>query len=138
MHDTQTRISDRKSEQMILVAGPYRSGTKDDPALMAKNLSRLEEAALGVYQKGHIPLIGEWVALPLIKKAGGQTVGDEIFQQYAYPVAHRLLDHCQAVLRLPGHSQGADQDVMIALARGLRVYHSLEEIPEALPGGAES
>ena len=31
---------------MILVAGPYRSGTGDDPARMATNLRKLEEAAL--------------------------------------------------------------------------------------------
>ena len=28
---------------MILVAGPYRTGTGDDPALMQQNLRRLEE-----------------------------------------------------------------------------------------------
>ena len=30
---------------MILIAGPYRSGTGDDPAKMAGNLARLEAAA---------------------------------------------------------------------------------------------
>ena len=30
---------------MILIAGPYRSGTGDDPARMAENLARLESAA---------------------------------------------------------------------------------------------
>jgi hypothetical protein len=27
---------------IILIAGPYRSGTNDDPTLIAKNLDRLE------------------------------------------------------------------------------------------------
>ncbi len=27
---------------IILIAGPYRSGTNDDPALIARNLDRLE------------------------------------------------------------------------------------------------
>lgn len=31
----------------------------------------------------------------------------------------RLLDHCDAVLRLPGESTGADQDVALAQQRGL-------------------
>ncbi|MGZ4272400.1 MAG: DUF4406 domain-containing protein, partial [Solirubrobacteraceae bacterium] len=31
--------------KLILIAGPYRSGTGDDPELMARNLRRLEEAA---------------------------------------------------------------------------------------------
>ena len=35
---------------MILIAGPYRSGTGDDPALLARNLERLEEAAWPVFR----------------------------------------------------------------------------------------
>ena len=46
-----------------------------------------------------------------------------------YPTAQRLLEHCDAVLRLPGESTGADQDVAIARRRGLPVYYSLDEIP---------
>jgi len=46
-----------------------------------------------------------------------------------YETAHRLLQHCDAVLRLPGDSAGADKDVEIALERGLPVYRSLDEIP---------
>jgi hypothetical protein len=56
---------------IILIAGPYRSGTNDDPQLIAKNLDKLESFALSVYRVGHIPIIGEWIALPLIRKAGG-------------------------------------------------------------------
>ncbi len=43
--------------------------------------------------------------------------------------AHRLLQHCDAVQRLPGESLGADQDVEIARERGIPVFHALEEIP---------
>jgi hypothetical protein len=46
-----------------------------------------------------------------------------------YPTAERLLQHCSAVLRLPGESTGADQDVAIARERGLPVYYNLEDIP---------
>ncbi|MDU7200483.1 MAG: NUDIX hydrolase, partial [Enterobacteriaceae bacterium] len=51
--------------QIILIAGPYRSGTQGKADLIAQNLARLEEAALAVWQRGHIPVIGEWLALPL-------------------------------------------------------------------------
>lgn len=50
-----------------------------------------------------------------------------------YPTAQRLLAHCDAVLRLPGESTGADQDVAIARRRGLPVYHRVEEIPGVVP-----
>jgi len=114
---------------MILIAGPYRSGTNDDPALIAHNLDRLESFASAVYKAGHIPMIGEWVALPLMKQAGSTKLGDAISEQYLYPVASRLLERCDAVLRIPGASKGADQDVRIARERGLHVFTNLEEVP---------
>jgi hypothetical protein len=46
-----------------------------------------------------------------------------------YPTARRLLAHCDAVLRLPGASTGADQDVAIARERGLPVWHRIEDVP---------
>jgi hypothetical protein len=46
-----------------------------------------------------------------------------------YPTAERLLRHCDAVLRLPGESAGADQDVRIAQQRGLPIYDRVEDIP---------
>ena len=48
-----------------------------------------------------------------------------------YPTADRLLRHCDAVLRLPGASTGADNDVRLATERGLPVYHDVAEIPAA-------
>lgn len=116
---------------MILIAGPYASGTNGDPALMARNLRRLEEAAWPIFRAGHVPMIGEWVALPVLSSAGASGPDDPLAAEVMYPTAERLLQHCDAVLRLPGESRGADQDVAIAQARGIPVYHSLEEIPEA-------
>jgi hypothetical protein len=116
---------------LILIAGPYRSGTNDDPQLMQKNLSRLESAALPLFRLGHIPMIGEWVALPLLHLAGSKKPGDEAYEEILYPVAKRLLEKCDAVLRLEGASKGADEDVRIALERGLKVYYRLEDVPAA-------
>ncbi|ATY16845.1 DUF4406 domain-containing protein [Amycolatopsis sp. AA4] len=116
---------------MILIAGPYASGTGGDPELMARNLKRLEEAAWPVFQAGHVPMIGEWVALPVLKSAGASGPADPLAAEVMYPTAERLLQHCDAVLRLPGDSRGADQDVAIAQGRGLPVYYSLNEIPNA-------
>jgi hypothetical protein len=114
---------------IILLAGPYRSGTNDEPNLIAKNLARLESFALPIYEAGHIPMIGEWVALPLIKQAGSTSLGDAIAQEYLYPVASRLLERCDAVLRIEGPSKGADEDVRLARQRGLPVYFRLEDVP---------
>jgi hypothetical protein len=116
---------------IVLVAGPYRSGTDGDPLRIEQNLHRLESFALGIYNAGHIPLIGEWVALPLAAQAGSSEVGDPISEKYLYPVAGRLLERCDAVLRIEGPSKGADEDVRIARERGLPVYFALQDLPQA-------
>ena len=118
---------------MILVAGPYRSGTGDDPVLMASNLAKLEAVTLPLFKAGHIPLIGEWLALPLLRQAGSIEPGDSAYNEICYPIAHRLIERCDAVLRLPGASRGADEDVRRARERGLPVYTRLEDIPPSLP-----
>lgn len=113
---------------LILIAGPYRSGTDGDPEAMAANLARLEAAAWPIFAAGHIPMIGEWVALPVLSSAGAGPT-DPLAEEVLYPTAERLLQRCDAVLRLPGASAGADQDVAIAESRGLPVYHDVAEIP---------
>lgn len=116
---------------LILIAGPYRSGTGDDPDKLAANLARLEEAAWPLFRAGHVPMIGEWVALPVLRGAGASGVGDPLAAQVMYPTAERLLAHCDAVLRLPGESTGADNDVAIAQRGGLPVYYRIEDVPAA-------
>jgi hypothetical protein len=44
---------------MILVAGPYRSGTNDNPVLIAQNVKAMNEMALTIYRAGHLPVLGE-------------------------------------------------------------------------------
>ncbi|ALB61833.1 FIG00554475: hypothetical protein [Cronobacter condimenti 1330] len=116
--------------KLILVAGPWRSGTNGDERLMRQNLARLEQAALSLFARGHVPVIGEWLALPLAQAAGSEKPGDAISEQFLYPVAHRLVTKCDAVLRLAGLSTGADRDVEIAREHGLKVYFSLEDVPQ--------
>ena len=121
---------------MILIAGPYRSGTGDDPDKMAANLTAIETAAWPIFRAGHIPMIGEWVALPVLSSAGASGPLDPLAAQVMYPTAERLLQHCDGVLRLPGASTGADQDVRIARERGLPVWHRLEDVPGCVGGAA--
>jgi hypothetical protein len=77
-------------------------------------------------------MIGEWVALPVLRSAGA-TLADDLSREVMYPTAERLLAHCDAVLRLPGASSGADQDVAIARERGIPVYLSVDDLPARVP-----
>src|ERR1041384_6041752 len=104
---------------MILVAGPYRSGTGDDPAKLDANLGAMEA-----------------FALPLFRLAGSTRVGDAAFQEIFHPIAERLLEHCDAVLRVGGASQGADLMVAAAERRQLAVFRRLEDVPGCRTPGA--
>ncbi|WP_205687551.1 DUF4406 domain-containing protein [Cellulomonas endophytica] len=134
---TTTTADDEGRPLLVLLAGPYRSGTGDDPDRLAANLARLEAAAWPVFRAGHVPMIGEWVALPVLRGAGGTSVADPVATGILYPTADRLLAHCDAVLRLPGASAGADQDVAIARERGLPVWYRLEDVPGHAPAAGD-
>jgi hypothetical protein len=108
---------------MILVAGPYRSGTGDDPAKMQANVDAMNQTALELFRAGHLPVTGEALALPLIEQAGKQAF-DEIF----HPIARQLLSRCDAVLRIGGPSVGADEMVAQARNEGKQVFMNVTEL----------
>jgi hypothetical protein len=90
----------------------------------------METFALPIFRKGHIPLLGEWLALPLVSLAGSQQIGDGPFNEIFHSIAVRLLDKCDAVLRVGGPSSGADQMVETARQKGARIFYSMDEIPD--------
>jgi hypothetical protein len=114
---------------MVLIAGPYRSGTGDDPEKISANVRLMESFALPIFRLGHIPLLGEWIALPLVRLAGSEQIGDDAFNEIFHPIAERLLEKCDAVLRVGGDSKGADQMVEISRQKGLKIFTKLEQIP---------
>jgi ADP-ribose pyrophosphatase len=114
---------------MILVAGPYRSGTDGDPGRIARNVAAMEACVMPLYEAGHLPVLGEWLALPMVRLAGSRHEGDAVFDAMFHPHAQRLLARCDAVLRIGGASSGADLMVATAKRLGKRVYRSLAEIP---------
>ena len=116
---------------MILIAGPYRSGTNDDPARIAANIHTMMEMALRVFRAGHLPVMGEWFALPLIELAGSQRTGDAVFNEIFHPISRQLVDRCDAVLRIGGPSAGADEMVSLAQQGGKQVYYRFEDVPTA-------
>ena len=124
---------------MILVAGPYRSGTNDDPVLIARNVEAMTEVSLQLFRAGHLPAMGEWFALPLIEHAASAGEGppspglprtsDAVFDEIFHPIARRLVAKCDGCLRIGGPSAGADEMVSLARHHGKAVYFSLDEIP---------
>lgn len=116
---------------LVLVAGPYRAGTADDPAALTANVDAMNRVALDVYRAGHTPVTGEAIALPLAALAGSQRPGDGPFDEVFHPFARRLLAHCDAVLRTGGPSAGADEMVALGRQAGKLIVGSTSELPPA-------
>lgn len=113
-----------KNGQWIMIAGPYRSGAAT-PEQRAQNLQALNEAAASVFRKGHVPIIGVNLALPII-----QASGAEHYDEIMMPLSLALAGRCDAVLRVGGASKGADQEVDLIRSKGGTVYRSVSEVPE--------
>ncbi len=107
-----------------MIAGPYSSGGADN-VTRAQNLAAMNAAALSVFDKGHIPITGVNMALPVIGAAGPDR-----FDEIMMPLSLALADHCDAILRIGGVSAGADEKVERMRATGKPVYFALDEISE--------
>lgn len=98
----------------IYIASPYTIGNA------SVNVRRQIDAANELIDAGFCPFV------PLLSH----------FQNIVYPRPYGdwiLLDRewltiCDAVLRLPGESVGADDEVALARIRGIPVYFSIKEL----------
>jgi hypothetical protein len=99
----------------IYIAGPYTQG---DVALNVRNA--INEGDY-VSRLGHIPFI------PHLSHFWHMLFPHD----YEFWMKQDLvwLDLCEAVLRLPGESPGADREVELARQAGKIIYHSVFEIP---------
>ena len=114
---------------MILVAGPYRSGTDGDPARIQANVDAMTAASLELWRRGHLPVMGEWFALPLIEAATrpGDPDADERDlppDRGAAPRALRRLSPDRRRIRGRG-PDGRDG----APAGQDRLVHAIDEVP---------
>src|SRR6185436_14936170 len=109
----------------IMVGGPYGTGARS-AAERAANLARMNEAALAVWRKGHMPIIGVNLALPIVEAAGGDAAADAAIMM---PLSLALAERCDAFLRIGGASVGADQEMARFVAAGKQVFRSVQEVP---------
>ena len=107
----------------VMIAGPYGSGARSDEE-RAANLKRLNAVACEVLSRGHIPIIGVNLALPIIEAAGADS-----YDRIMMPMALAVAERCDAVLRVGGPSQGADQEVERIRNRGGLLYTSATDLP---------
>lgn len=107
----------------VMISGPYTAGART-PEDRARNLEAMNLVALEVLERGHTPIIGVNLALPLVGAAGA-----EHFERIMMPVSLAAAERCDCVIRIGGASAGADQEVESFTRRGLPVFTSTSQLP---------
>ena len=98
----------------VYIAGPY---TKGDVAVNVRNAI---EAANQLMDHGHFPFIphlNHFVHLLFPRPYEDWLALDNVF-----------LPYCQALVRLPGESLGADKEVMLAKSLNIPVYAGVGDL----------
>ncbi|MBI5933275.1 MAG: DUF1937 family protein [Chloroflexi bacterium] len=103
----------------IYIAGPY---TKGD---VAQNVKRAISDGDYVARLGHVPFIPHLTHFWHMHHP----------HEYQFWIEQDLewLKACDAILRLPGESAGADHEVEVAQQMGMTVYYSVFDIPRQTP-----
>ena len=122
---------------MILVAGPYRSGTSDDPAKIAPTSRHDRHCAAAVSRRAPAGA-GRVVRAAADRARGLERYRRRGVQRDLPSHPRRLLAKCDACLRIGGPSQGADEMVAVARALGKQVYFDLAQIPPVAGGERRS
>ena len=107
---------------MVMVAGPYSAPTE---AGRAANLRRMNDAAVAVSRRGHIPVIGVNAALPVLAAAGLPHTHPLMME-----ISLALAARCDACLHID-RSPGADREAEAIRALGRPVFATVEALPLA-------
>lgn len=97
----------------IYIAGPYSIGNVRD------NIRNAVRAADLVIEAGHVPF------LPHLSHFWDLISPKDYEEWISYDL--RWLEKCEALIRLPGESRGADREVQRANELGLMVWYAMDE-----------
>ena len=103
-----------KGKPLVYIASPYRLGNK------ARNVRRQVDAAHRLMRMGYAawpPLLNHYIDI-VHRHGEGEWLEQDMV----------LLRRCDALLRLPGESRGADLEVSMAGEWGIPVAHSYAEL----------
>lgn len=105
----------------IYVAGPY---TRGDVAINVRNAIQAGDL---IAARGHTPFIPHLSHFWHLLKPH-----EDINFWYSQDI--EWLKVCDALLRLPGESAGADRELEIARELGLEIFYTIPSIPVNAPG----
>lgn len=100
----------------IYVAGPYTQGT------FAANMRAAIDAADRLLKAGHAPFV------PHTMTFAWDVVHPNSYETWL-DLCMAWVTQCEGLLRLPGHSPGADKEVLLAKELKIPVWTSILEVP---------
>lgn len=103
-----------KKIRYVYIAGPYRSGSPD------KTFAQVIDAADAVARNGYIPFIPHTITWGWCLRKAHR---DDFWLTYAL----RWVERCDALIRTPGPSRGADREMRKADEIGIPVFGTEKE-----------
>jgi len=113
----------------IFISGPLTNGGQASNDEVLKNMEKAVLAGIECIKKGHYPFIPH---LDLITHKVAKEQGFEIPWQTWMNLDDAFLVDCDAILWL-GSSKGSEIEKARAKELGLKVYISVDDIPEVVP-----
>jgi hypothetical protein len=101
---------------LIYIACPYSRGD------VALNVRAAMEAGNKILELGHTPIVA-------VLTHFWHIVFPKPYDEWLR-IDKEMLKVCNAVLRLPGESKGADQEEALALMLNIPIYYNIEDIPK--------
>ena len=104
----------KRDVKIVYISGPYTLGD------VAKNVRDACRAGDAVFDMGLIPLVPHLTHL-------WHLISPKSHHDWM-EIDLNLIPRCDAILRLPGESKGADVEVAVAQKLGIPVFYSLQEL----------
>ena len=109
----------------MYVSGPISNGGTLKYAARLDNMYDAVDVGATLIKLGYAPLIPH---LSVIIEHKYEGIDQDTWLAIDLP----WVEAADALLRLPGASAGADKEEAVALASGVPVYHSIEELKDAI------
>ena len=107
----------------IYIASPYGRRAGASPDQCERNTQTAIEAARILIKKGHVPFVPH--LFHYVHTRWNDSPNEDVW----LAICLTWVPTCDAILRLPGESKGADIEVLKAWSYGKTIFRSIDEVP---------
>jgi hypothetical protein len=107
----------------VYIASPYSAPTRE---IREQNTARAAEAATEVMRRGHDAFCPHTMSHPIEELDTEKQIGYEAYMRTDFGI----IDRWATALLFLAPSPGADRELARATKLGLRIFHSIDEVPD--------